>query len=284
MTCAGRRAKELVLLFLLSAVGWCATVSGQSRPNVLVIMTDDQSHDTVTSQFMPNTKAMIEDHGLTCTQFIMPTALCCPSRASFLTGKYARHTQVRGNDDPLVGPTLVNRLHDAGYYTGLIGKYLNSWPGDARPEYDYWAAWLSGYVDPRMNIFGSFVNVHGYLTYIQRDYALDFLEQVPADRPFFLLFTPYAPHLPATPAPGDEHLYTDLPDWRPSSFNPIDQSDKPLWLATLPLLSPDRVFREVDTVRLNQLRCLHSVDIAVRDLWSKLADQGKLENTLILYY
>ena len=44
------------------------------------------------------------------------------------------------------------------------------------------------------------------------------------------------------------------------------------------------MFREVDTVRLNQLRCLHSVDIAVRDILSKLADQGKLENTLILYY
>lgn len=247
-------------------------------------MTDDQSHDTVTSQFMPNTKAMIADQGLTCTQFVMPTALCCPSRASFLTGKYARHDGVRGNEDRLIGPTFVDRLHASGYHTGIVGKYLNSWPGSARPEYDYWAAWISGYVDPKMNIFGRFLNVRGYVTYIERDYALDFLDKAPADKPFFLLFAPWAPHLPATPAPGDENLYSDLGDWRPPSFNPADQSDKPAWLAKLPRLSPEQVTHEVDTVRLNQLRCLHSVDIAVRDILAKLAEQGKLDNTFVVYY
>jgi N-acetylglucosamine-6-sulfatase len=255
-----------------------------SRPNILVIMTDDQSHRTLTSQFMPNTQAMIVDQGLTCTEFMMPTALCCPSRASFLTGKYARHDRVRTNTDPLFGPTVANHLHQSGYYTGLIGKYLNSWPGYARPEYDYWAAWIRGYVNPTMNIFGTFAKVPGYLTYIQRDYALDFLKKVPANKPFFLLFTPHAPHLPATPAPGDENLYATLPDWRPPSFNPLNQADKPTWLATLPLLTPEEVFSDVDTVRLNQLRCLHSVDLAVRDILSKLADQGKLKNTFIVYY
>src|SRR5207248_9439619 len=199
-------------------------------------MTDDQSHHTLTSQFMPNTQAMIADQGLTCTEFMMPTALCCPSRASFLTGKYARHDRVRTNTDPLFGPTVANHLHESGYYTGLIGKYLNSWPGNARPEYDYWAAWIRGYVNPTMNIFGTFAKVPGYLTYIQRDYALDFLNKVPVDKPFFLLFTPHAPHLPAIPAPGDENLYANLPDWRPPSFNPLNQADKPTWLATLPLL------------------------------------------------
>ena len=50
----------------------------------------------------------------------------------------------------------MNRLHDAGYFTGLIGKYLNSWPGDARPDYNYWAAWTKGYLDPNLNLFGTF--------------------------------------------------------------------------------------------------------------------------------
>ena len=52
------------------------------RPNVLIIMTDDQSHDTLTDQFMPNTKAMIADQGINFTRAYASTALCCPSRSS----------------------------------------------------------------------------------------------------------------------------------------------------------------------------------------------------------
>ena len=253
------------------------------RPNILLIMTDDQSHDTLTEQFMPFTKRMIADQGITFTNGYMSTALCCPSRASFLTGQYARKHGVHTNEDPLNATTVADRLHAAGYYTGMIGKYLNSWPGDARPEFNYWACWKNRYIDPKINVFGEFKEVPGYLTYILRDFALDFLDKTPDDKPFFLLWTPHAPHAPATPAPGDEQLYSDLPAWRPPNFNPADQLDKPQWLATLPLLTPDDV-ATIDTFRLDQLRCLHSVDLAVRDILTKVAEQGRLDNTLVVFY
>ena len=70
-----------------------------------------------------------------------------------------------------------------------------------------------------------------------------------------LLFTSLLSHAeaqdsrPNIPAPGDENLYANLPDWRPPSFNPLNQADKPTWLATLPLLTPEEVFSDVDTVR-----------------------------------
>ena len=259
------------------------TPTPPARPNILIIMTDDQGHDTLTDQFMPFTKSMIADQGINFTNGFMSTALCCPSRACLLTGQYARNHGVHLNGDKLNATTVANRLHDAGYYTGLIGKYLNSWPGDARPEYNYWACWDKGYVDPKMNIFGVDQTVPGYLTYILRDFAVDFLDKVPSNEPFFLLWTPHAPHGPATPAPGDEHLYSDLPDWRPPSFNPAVQSDKPAWLANTPLLT-NRQFAEDDEFRLDQLRTLHSVDIAVRDILMKLAAQGKLDNTLVVFY
>jgi N-acetylglucosamine-6-sulfatase len=271
------------VLFQLSSASFVVAQVNQ-RPNFLVIMTDDQSHDTLTTEFMPNTKAMIADEGLTGTQFLMPTALCCPSRASFLTGKYAHHTGVRTNNDQLVGPTMANRLHEAGYFTGLVGKYLNSWPGDARPEYDYWAAWTKGYLSPKLNLSGTFQTVPGYITYILRDHALDFLNKVPKDKPFFLLFASRAPHSPATPAPGDEHLYSDLAKWRPPNFNPADQSDKPTWLKDIPQLNQRKIDKQVDELRLNQLRCLHSVDLAVADILNKLKEQGKLDNTFIVFF
>ena len=154
----------VVVIFHLSLLS-LALGQTNRRPNFLVIMTDDQSHDTLTEEFMPSTEEMIADQGVTFSRFIMPTALCCPSRASFLTGKYARHTGVRTNNDQLLGPTFVNRLHDAGYFTGLVGKYLNTWPGDARPEYNYWTAWTKGYFDPKLNLFGTFQTVPGYITF-----------------------------------------------------------------------------------------------------------------------
>ncbi len=273
----------VVTIFHLSLISLALGQTSQ-KPNFLVIMTDDQSHDTLTEEFMPSTKEMIADQGVTFSRFITPTALCCPSRASFLTGKYAHHTGVRTNNDQLLGPTLVNRLHDAGYFTGLVGKYLNSWPGEARPEYNYWTAWTKGYFDPKLNLFGTFQTVAGYITSILRDHALDFLDKVPGDQPFFLLFASRAPHSPATPAPGDEHLFPHLAKWRPPNFNPADQSDKPTWLKETPQLSQHKIEKRVDEFRLNQLRCLHSVDVAVRDVLEKLKQQGKLDNTFIVFY
>src|ERR1700730_4012679 len=126
------RYGALALLLLLAVAPLPAIVptittthAQNQRPNILIIMTDDQSHDTLTDQFMPNTKAMIADQGITFTRGFMSTALCCPSRSSFLTGKYARNDGVRTNSDKLTETTIADRLPKAGYSTGLMGKYLN---------------------------------------------------------------------------------------------------------------------------------------------------------------
>lgn len=257
--------------------------ASDSRPNILIIMTDDQGHDTLTSQFMPFTKAMIADQGVTFTRGYISTAICCPSRASFLTGKYARNHGVHGNNDPLAEGSFVEGLKRAGYFTGMIGKYLNSWPGGARPEFDFWTCWLHGYNNPLMNVFGEEQSVPGYLTYIMRDYALDFLDRVPDSNPFFLLYAPHAPHRPATPAPRDQELYSDVEPWRPPNFNPLSMDGKPDWMRALPQLSQSDV-SGIDEFRLKQLRSLKSVDESVRDILIKLEAQGKLDNTLIVFY
>jgi arylsulfatase A-like enzyme len=277
----------LIPLFLIGVAPSSSVTSTHAqsqRPNILIIMTDDQGHDTMTDQFMPYTKHMIADQGINFTRGYMSTALCCPSRSSFLTGKYARHHGVHTNQDTLNETTIADRLRGAGYYTGMVGKYLNSWPGNARPEFNYWACWMKDDTDPMMNISGVVKDVPGHLTYILRDYALDFFDKVPSNQPFFLLFAPHAPHRPATPAPGDENLYSDLPPWRPLSFNPTDQSDKPKWLQDTEPLTSSEIARNVDEFRLNQLRSLRSVDVSVRDLLNKLGEQGKLDNTLVVFY
>jgi hypothetical protein len=71
-----------------------------SRPNILLIITDDQRYDTM--DFMPRTKARIFDAGVTFSHAYVTTPLCCPSRASILTGLYARHHGVHTNADPRI--------------------------------------------------------------------------------------------------------------------------------------------------------------------------------------
>jgi arylsulfatase A-like enzyme len=259
-------------------------VPAAPRPSFLILMTDDQSHDSLTAQFMPRTLAGLADEGVRFTEGFDTTALCCPSRSSFLTGQYARHHGVHVNQDRLEATTIADRLHAAGYRTGLVGKYLNSWKGDARPEFDDWTAWIAGYEDAKMNVRGTFESVPGYQTYVLRDFALRFLRETPADQPFFLMFTPHAPHLPATPAPQDADAYTELPAWRPQNFNPAEMPGFPEWLQRLPVLTRAKIRSEVDEVRRRQLACLKSVDVAVGDILDLLRQQGRLDDTFVAFW
>jgi len=80
----------------------------------------------------------------------------------------------------------VEDLHRNGYYTGLVGKYLNSWKGEARPEFDFWVTFFGGtipnYYDPNLNINGNWEKKTGYITYLFKDYVLEFLDRASQQR------------------------------------------------------------------------------------------------------
>jgi len=283
-----------------TSVGTGAT----ERPNFLIILSDDQRYDTM--DYMPLTKARIFAEGVTFPNAYITTPLCCPSRASILTGMYAHKHGVRLNPIPLRKETFVERLKKSGYFTGQVGKYLNSWDGSARPEFDFWAAGPGGtahYFNPRLNVNGTWTVHQGYLTHILRDHAMEFLRRVARqEKPFVLLFSPNAPHFgyppsgaaprgpldisffmrPPEPAPGDEKLYLDLPSHRPPSFNKIDLSTRPRWFRSLLPLTADLI-AQIDVFRRKQLQSLNALDQAIDSLLMALAAQGKLDRTLVLY-
>ena len=140
----------LAVIIILSTSGCRFPLLKDERPNFLIIVTDDQRFDTM--EYMPNTRQLIFDQGVTFSRGYITTPFCCPSRASILTGLYAHNHYVLENTDKLRLPTLVEDLQKNGYYTGLVGKYLNSWDGEARPEFDYWISFFGGtvpsYYDP----------------------------------------------------------------------------------------------------------------------------------------
>ena len=261
------------------------SVKQDSRPNILVIITDDQRFDTV-KDFMPRTQARIFNEGMTFTRAYATTPLCCPSRSSILTGMYASRHGVLNNDSTLKVPTFVPGLQQSGYYTGLVGKYLNSEIATPKPGYDYWVGLPDegSYNNPLLNLNGNWVAHQGYLTYLLRDYVIDFLRKAAArgDQPFFLFFNPRTPHTPLEAAPGDENLYPDLLPHRPPSYNEIDLSDKPRWILSRPMLDA-RADQEIDNLRRKQLQMLWSLDQSIDAILEELKNQNQLDRTVIMY-
>lgn len=263
-------------------------------PSVLLIITDDQRADSL--WVMPTVESELAGHGLRFRNGFVTNPLCCPSRASLLTGQYSHSVQVWFNevhggfvefDDD---STLATWLDDAGYRTGLFGRYLNGYgstaPTYVPPGWDRWFALVEGdYVPPlQMSDDGTLVEAPpgSYSTTLFADEAEAFIRETPADEPFFAYLAPEAPHAPSIPASQDDGAFDSLADWRPPSYDEDDVSDKPLWLQKEPPW--DEAAREAgDEMRKDQLETLLALDREVADLIAALEETGRLENTLVIY-
>ena len=264
-----------------------------SRPDIILIVTDDQRSGTL--DWLPTLSRYMRDRGVVFTRGMVPTALCCPSRASLLTGRYAHTTKVWSNARGwfrfrragLESQTVAVWLRRAGYRTALVGKYLNRFEGTGRPP--GWRVWHSftgvngAYYDYRLLHSGGNVTWHGsgpaaYSTDVLRRYATGFIASTPSDRPFFLYFAPYAPHGPSTPAPRHVGLSTSLRRWEPPSLTEQDLSDKPPWIRRLPPISVAGIQRQ----RVLEYRSLRAVDEAVAALLDAQRARGRLRNTLVI--
>jgi N-acetylglucosamine-6-sulfatase len=267
-----------------------STVTSGQPMNFVVIITDDQRWDTLWA--MPTVQHELVSRGVTFSNGFVTTPLCCPSRASILSGGfYAHHTGVLQNGGPNGGAakfsdveTLATWLHDAGWKTALIGKYFNHYDQLSPYVPPGWTRWVAlvrgGYFSPYINIDGVETTATGYQTKFWADQAVQFIRQYP-DTPIFLYLTPFAPHEPAIPALRDRSAFSDFPPWRPPSYNEEDVSDKPRWVRRLPPLSPDVQVAQ-DEFDRNQLRTLQAVDRAVGSIVEALGETERLANTVFV--
>ena len=265
------------------------------RPNIVFIMTDDQRWDTLS--YMTNVENMIAARGVLFKNAFATTPICCTSRASFLTGEYDHHLGVLGlPGDATVftkaSSTIAVWLKNIGYSTSLVGKYLNGYYKLSPwipPGWDNWRVHIDN-GDPYYNYslnengvvrsYGS--SATDYSTDVFASLALNFIKEH-ANRPFFLLFTPSAPHgnsagVP-TPAPRHNGRFANIELWRPPSWFEPDVSDKPAWLQ---LLSPTGG-SNLDNYRIKQLESLLAVDEAVGSI-NNLLDELQLTNDTIVVY
>jgi len=141
-----------------------ARAQTEQPPSFVVIQTDDQTLDQLydtfrqepTLQVMPNTLNLIARRGMTFNRYYISYPLCCPSRVSLMTGRYAHNHNVRGNVPPNAGYTgfsfrgamthnLATWLQGAGYRTIHVGKFLNGYGDepydDGKTVPPGWNAW-----------------------------------------------------------------------------------------------------------------------------------------------
>ena len=118
-----------------------------------------------------------------------------------------------------------------------------------------------------------------YSTDVLADRAVSFIRSTQADEPLFLLYSPYAPHGIATPAPRHVGQYASMSIPTTPNFNEADVSDKPAWVRNLPLSSQTPETSGRRTIR----ETLLAVDEAVTALVSALQETGRLSNTLLIF-
>ncbi len=274
-----------------------ASPGATPRLNVVVIVSDDERLDA--NSRMRNVTRLLGRQGVTFDRYYTTTSECCPSRASILTGRYPHHTGVVANFGPDGYPsfdedsTLATWLHDAGYTTALVGKYLNGYtlagnhhvpPGwdrwvaiDSVPEEQYYRYTLNE--DGRLVDYGR--SPADYSTSVLTAKAVDFVRET--RKPFFLYFAPVAPHLPAIPAPHDRESVHGLPPLRSPAFDEADISDKPWRSRFVRTFTPRGAAYDLDEVRARQLETLRSLDRSVGRLVGELRRRRLLRNTVIVY-
>ena len=295
-----------------------------SKPNIIVIMTDNQ--DDITSlSFMQNVQDLLIKEGTRFLNSFVSNSLCCPSRATFLTGQLSHnngiyfippsttfngktytggYTEVKKTEDN----TLPMWLQSAGYTTGIFGKYLNGF-GTQVPITSRAPGWDSWFVSQdAIQYFNYTVNDNGtirtygsapsdYYTDVVRDKAVEFIHtNAPSNDPFFLFFTPVAPHViiefeessvmvqPPVPAPRHQGMFANTPLPQSPSFNEADTSDKPYFMQdpSNPIMSASKI-EEVAVHYRARLETLQAADEAVKAIIDELQAQGELENTVILF-
>jgi N-acetylglucosamine-6-sulfatase len=291
-----------------------ATAQTAERPNIVVLETDDQTFAEM--EVLPSVKRLIGDQGVTFDKNFDAFSLCCPSRATFLTGQYPHNNGVRGNALPEGGYEKLNGtntlpvwLQRAGYYTVHLGKYLNGYgrrnPLEIPPG---WSEWR-GSVDPSTyRFYGYTLNENGvlttycavpqascYQTDVYRDKANEIIRRRAPAGPFFLWVAFLANHSGGPREPGDP-LNQATPDPAPRhadklegtplpqtpSFNEADVSDKPLVIRRRPSINA-RQRAAIEENWQQRRETLMAVDEAVASIIETLRSTGELDNTLVVF-
>lgn len=297
----------LVLLVWLLA-GVTLPAAAAERPNVIVILTDDQRADCLSIAGHEHLKTpnidRLAKEGVYFKNAFCTTSLCSPSRASILSGLYAHSHGVMDNftEYPHDLASFPKQLQKAGYATAYIGKYhMGEENDEPRPGFDYFVTHKGQgkYFDTEFNFHGRERKVvKGYYTHVVTEMALDWIGQQKKEKPFCLMLGHKAPHSFYFPEPKYEHVFDDVkieypdtafklegkPQWIKERLNTWHGIYGPLfdYRKKFPDSSPEAV-KDFAAMTRAYWGTIRSVDDSVGKIYAALEKQGLLDNTLIIY-
>ena len=299
-------------------------------PNIVLILVDDMRYDEMELGFnrsLPGASALeteLIDKGTTFRNFFNTTPLCCPARASYLTGQYAHNHNVFANNGTLVPgnnggilrffldgrdePSLGAWMQAAGYETVLVGKYLNGYPDrqglkamGVTEQYvpAGWDEWYATFLHDKTNFApikftyehfrmneNGVVTTHGpgaYLTDVEADHAVDYIDRRAGAGPFFMMLNAFAPHGPVVPKPSlsGTHQAAGVEPATPPSCGEPDLSDKPQYIQAIDgLTNFGNCWGKGSQKRLDMTL---SLDEMIGDVIAELEDEGVIDNTYIFF-
>jgi len=291
------RSSLLLLVVLATLLG---VDTRDSRPNIILVLTDDQDVELGSLEFMPRLHDHVAREGATYSHGYVTTPMCCPSRSSLLTGLYVHNHQVFTNNENCSSlswqqghekRTFAPYLQSSGYLTAYMGKYLNKYDGGHIPP--GWTKWLGLVRNSRY--YNYTLNNNGHLEHHRDDYHRDYLPDLITNTtidlihkmrhksaPFMAVLGYPAPHGPEDAAPQYQDLFHNVTSHHTPAYNLAPNPDKQ-WILrhTEKMLPIHKTF--TDVLMTKRLQTLQSVDVAVERIVKALRATGQLDNTYIFY-
>jgi arylsulfatase A-like enzyme len=300
----------LVVAFLPVVAHGRGRVRAAGKPNILFLLMDDMRSDGVMNNpaVLPKTKRWLGQAGTTFTNAFTTTSLCCPDRATIWSGRFEHNHGVVDNysGDNLDRDWIQPRyLHDAGYTTALVGKFITDWNFRYQPpHFDAFAAFQGGYMNARFMVKDAGDAKPRTET---APYSTEWIGQKAASyidgfarlgKPWFMQVSPHAPHQEQT-APGPDScnlhkMYTwparydaaPMPPWNPSPAVTVEggpnmkaeKADK------VPYVRPMNFTQKCGEITYEgHMRTLMVADDMVDTIMTHLQADGQLANTLVLF-
>ncbi len=306
----------LVIFVIGLLASFLIATSYEKKPNIVLILIDDVSVSMIDfaleKNLMPNLQQHIIDKGTTFTNSFVSSPLCCPSRATTLTGLYPHNHEILTNgpqgivanggfEDFDDTSTVATWLQKEGYNTGYVGKYMNGYNDRGEityipPGWDDWKVMLDGFMlNFVINDNGHIISIDGvYKTDYYANESSNFIKN--SKSPFFLFTSTFAAH-ESSDGPECEisegitqksilvsSKYKDsIKDFQfPSkpSFNETDVSDKNRFVSEKPSIKNNDCFESQFKDRVESLR---SVDDLIGTVYNGIADTGQLDNTVVIF-